>query len=60
MKGLSHVIHLILTIIFWPWLIVWVACAVSAGNKRRQIEDKKRDEELQLLRIIANQTKGEK
>lgn len=60
MSTLSHLIHFILTILFFPWALVWLCYAISAGNKRRQIEDKKRDEELQLLRIIANQTKGEK
>lgn len=60
MSGLAHCFHLIMTIIFFPWAIVWLCCAISAGNKRRQIEDKKRDEELALLRAIANQTKGEK
>lgn len=60
MSGLSHVFHLIMTIIFFPWILIWIICAVSAGNKRKRQQDIKRDEELQLLRIIANQTKGEK
>lgn len=53
MSAFSHVVHLIITVIFFPWLIVWVACAVSAGNKRKRKEDKRKDEELQLLREIA-------
>lgn len=60
MSAFAHICHLIMTIIFLPWIIVWVGCAVSAGNKRKRQQDLKRDEELQLLRIIANQTKGNK
>lgn len=60
MSTFSHFIHLVITIIFWPWLIVWVLCAVSAGNSRKRKEDRRREEELQLLRTIVNQTKGEK
>lgn len=61
MSALGHVFHLIMTIIFFPWIIVWVGCAVSAGNKRRRGEMRMREEELQLLRTIAaNQTKGNK
>lgn len=60
MSGLAHCFHLIMTIIFFPWALVWLCCAVSAGNKRKRQQDMKRDEELHLLRIIANQTKGNK
>lgn len=57
MSAFAHVFHLILTIIFFPWLIVWVACTVSASNKHKRLEDKRRDEELQLLREIAGRSK---
>lgn len=60
MNAFWHLIHAILTLIFFPWALVWLCCAVSAGNKRKRQQDMKRDEELHLLRIIANQTKGEK
>lgn len=60
MSGLSHCVFLILTIIFPPFVLLWVLCAISAGNSRKRKEDKRREEELQLLRTIVNQTKGEK
>lgn len=58
MSAFAHVFHLIITIIFFPWLIVWVACVVSSGNKRKRLEDRRRDEQIELLKIIANQNKG--
>lgn len=60
MSTFSHFIHLVITIIFFPWAIVWLCCAISAGNSRKRLEDRRREEELQLLRAIVNQTKGEK
>ena len=54
MSTFSHFVHLVITIIFFPWLIVWILCAISAGNSRKRKEDKRKDEELQLLRKIAN------
>lgn len=61
MSGLSHFVHIVLCLLTgFLWIPIYILCIICSGNKRRQIEDKKRDEELQLLRIIANQTKGEK
>ncbi len=54
MSTFSHFVHLVITIIFFPWFIVWILCAVSAGNSRKRKEDKRKDEELHLLRKIAN------
>lgn len=48
MSGLAHVCHLIMTIIFFPWIIVWVGCAVSSGNSR-----KKKDRELMERQTAA-------
>lgn len=30
-KGTRHLLHLILTILFFPWLVVWVLAALSGG-----------------------------
>lgn len=60
MSTFSHLVHLIITILFFPWAVVWALCAISASGSRRKREDKRKEEELQLLRIIANQTKGNK
>lgn len=43
MSGLGHCVHLILTLIFFPWLVVWVCCAVSAGNSKK-LEDRRLQE----------------
>lgn len=60
MSGLSHCFFLILTIIFPPFILLWICVAVSEGNRRKRLEDRRRNEELELLRKLVNQTKGEK
>lgn len=57
MSTFSHFIHLVITIIFFPWLIVWILCAISAGNSRKKKEDKRREEELALLRQLVKEKK---
>ena len=54
MSGLSHVVFLILTIIFPPFALLWIICAASAGKSKRKQDLRMREEELQLLRKIAN------
>lgn len=54
MSAFSHLIHAVLTILFFPWALVWLCCAVSASNSRKRKEDKRKQEELELLRKIAN------
>jgi hypothetical protein len=60
MNAFSHVVFLIITLIFPPFGLVWLCCAVSASNKRKRLEDRRRDEQIELLKIIANQGKGNK
>lgn len=60
MSGLSHCVFLILTVIFWPFLFLWIICAVSASNTRKRKEQRSREEELALLRDIASQTRRNK
>lgn len=57
MSAFSHVVFLIITLIFPPFGLVWLCCAVSASNKRKRLEDRRRDEELSLLREIAGRSK---
>jgi predicted acyltransferase len=54
MSAFSHFVHAVITILFFPWALVWLCCAISASNSRRKRDDRRRDEELQLLRRIAN------
>jgi hypothetical protein len=53
MSTFSHFIHLVITIIFFPWLVVWILCAISANNSKRKRNERRKDEELALLREIA-------
>jgi len=55
-SGLSHVVFLILTILFPPFALLWIICAVSAGNQRKKADQRMREEELQLLREIARKS----
>lgn len=48
MSGLSHCVHLVLTLIFFPWVLVWICCAVSASNRKRK-------EEMDLLRQLVKE-----
>lgn len=57
MSAFAHMCHLIMTVIFFPWIIVWVGCAVSAGNSRKRKQDRERQEELELLRELVRKNK---
>jgi len=57
MNAFWHLIHAILTLIFFPWALVWLCCAVSAGNKRKRQQDRERQEELDLLRELVRKSK---
>lgn len=53
-KSCSHVFHFLITILFWPWLLVWIACAASVARHNRRVDASQRNEQLELLRRIAN------
>lgn len=57
MSTFSHFVHLIITIVFFPWAIVWLCCAISAGNSRKKMEDRKRDEQIELLKQLVKEKK---
>lgn len=57
MSAFAHICHLIMTVLFFPWIIVWVGCAVSAGNSRKCKQDRERQEELELLRELVRKNK---
>lgn len=60
MSAFAHLLHIILTILFFPWALVYLCCAISAGNKRKRKEDRSREEQIALLRDIASQTRRNK
>ena len=62
-KKTSHIGHAILTLLFFPYFLVWVACAASDASHNKKVdrwkedqERKKRDEELDYLRRIVDNT----
>lgn len=58
MSGFSHFVHIVLCFLTgFLWIPIYVLCIISSGNKRKRIEDRRRDEELQLLREIAGRSK---
>jgi hypothetical protein len=36
MSAGGHLFHAILTILFFPWALVWLVCAISSGNSRKK------------------------
>lgn len=58
-KSCSHVLHAIVSILFFPWLIVWLACAVHVSRHNSWVTRKRaseaHEEQLDLLRTIAAQ-----
>lgn len=48
MSAGGHLFHAILTILFFPWALVWLVCAISSGNKT-----KKKDRELMERQTAA-------
>jgi len=44
----AHLFHAILTILFFPWALVWLVCAIASGNK-----NKNKDRELMERQTAA-------
>ena len=57
MNPFAHVVHILLTIVFFPWALVYICCLVSAGNSRKRKEAAMREEELALLRELVGKNK---
>jgi hypothetical protein len=54
-KSCSHVGHLVMTFLTGGlWLLVWVWCAVSVSRHNKQVDAAKSNEQLELLRRIAD------
>lgn len=60
MSGIAHCFHLVLTLIFFPWVLVWICCAVSAGNKKRKEDRRLQERQTAALEELArvNKWKG--
>jgi len=48
MSAGAHLFHAILTILFFPWALVWLVCAIACGNNT-----KKKDRELMERQTAA-------
>jgi len=57
MSGFAHFVHFIITILFFPWVIIWIICAVSASNKHKKSMKDLQIENNQLLRKLADKEK---
>lgn len=53
MNAFWHLIHAILTLIFFPWALVWLCCAVSAGNKKRKEDHRLQERQTAALEELA-------
>lgn len=61
MSGFAHFICFILTCITGGFFLpLWVLFALMAGSSNRKKELRKRDQELNLLRELVKNTKGNK
>lgn len=52
-KKTSHIFHFILTILFFPWAIVWVLCALRNHQHNAVVDRVKRDEEFAILQQVV-------
>lgn len=49
-KNTWHILHLIITLLFWPWLLVWICCAMLNNQHNAKVDRIKRDEEMRMMR----------
>lgn len=62
-KKTTHWGHLIITLLFFPWFLIWMACAASDASHNKKVDRWKEDqqrksqnEELELLRQLVKET----
>lgn len=53
MSGLSHCVFLILTVLFPPFCLLWIVCAVSAGNQRKKADRRMQERQTAALEELA-------
>lgn len=49
-KNTWHILHLIITLIFFPWVLVWICCAMINSQHNARVDRFKRDEEMRMMR----------
>jgi len=50
MRATSHFVHFVLTILFFPWIIVWVLCASMNSRHNQKELYKLQKEQVELLK----------
>jgi hypothetical protein len=61
MSGLAHFIHFVLTMLTGAlWLPIWIICALCCGSSRRKRDDKRKDEQIELLRQLVSEKTRER
>lgn len=36
----NHILHLLISLIFFPWLFVWIITAASNGTKNKELRER--------------------
>ena len=49
-KNTSHIMHLIFTLLFPLWILVWVCAAMLNHQHNAKVDRMKRDEEMRMMR----------
>ena len=51
-KSCSHIIHFIVSILFWPWVFVWIICALRVSAYNRRIDSSVQKEILEEMKKL--------
>lgn len=53
-KNTWHLLHLIITIFFWPWLLIWMFCTLSNNSHNRAMEHREVLDAMERIGYNAN------
>lgn len=56
-KKCSHILHLIMTLIIWPWVVVWVVCALRVSSHNRLVDHSTNKQMLEELKRLNKEVK---
>lgn len=58
MSGFAHCIHFVLTLLTgFIWLPIWIIHALCAGSSNRKKSERRKDEEISLLKELVENSK---